>query len=115
VLVVGVMIPAGPGMVGTFQWFVVAGVALFVPEAQAHTAGTAYAYVLWAAQLGTQTVLGVVFLFSRHVSFTRLFSAPRDVEHELEVEEEEYRAAEQGAAAATAGDRRADAPRAHRA
>jgi uncharacterized membrane protein YbhN (UPF0104 family) len=43
ILVVGVMIPAGPGMVGTFQWFVVAGVSLFVPEAEAHTSGTAFA------------------------------------------------------------------------
>jgi uncharacterized protein (TIRG00374 family) len=92
VLVVGVMIPAGPGMVGTFQGAVVLGLGLFAPHEQVATSGVAYANVLWAAQLGFQAVLGVFFLFSRHIQLGRIFSAPHEVGEGLEVEEAEYRA-----------------------
>jgi len=88
-LVVGAMIPAGPGMVGTFQGAVVLGLALFAsPEAVA-TRGTAYANVLWAAQIGQQTALGMLFLFSRHVRFDRILAAPEAVSAELRAEEAE--------------------------
>ena len=103
-LVVGVMIPAGPGMVGTFQAATVIGLSLFVPRATVDVAGQAYANVLWATQLAFQTALGMVFLFSRHVSFARLFSAPREVEEELEAEEAEY-VADEGERAASASRR----------
>lgn len=94
VLVAGVMIPAGPGMVGTFQGAVALGLALFVPHAVVATRGLAYANVLWAAQIGVQTAVGVAFLFSRHVQVGRIFGAAGEVEAGLEAEEAEYRAAE---------------------
>jgi glycosyltransferase 2 family protein len=72
VLVVGVMIPAGPGMVGTFQGAVVAGLSLFLARDAVATSGTAYANVLWATQLGVQSALGTMFLFSRHIQRGRL-------------------------------------------
>ncbi len=92
VLVVGVMIPAGPGMVGTFQGAIVLGLALFAPREAVATRGTAFANVLWAAQLGQQTAVGLFFLFSRHIRLGRLVGAPADVGAELEAEESEYRA-----------------------
>jgi glycosyltransferase 2 family protein len=92
VLVVGVMIPAGPGMVGTFQGAVVLGLGLFAPHEKVATSGVAYANVLWAAQLGFQAVIGVFFLFSRHIQLGRILSAPHEVGEGLEVEEAEYRA-----------------------
>jgi uncharacterized membrane protein YbhN (UPF0104 family) len=92
-LIVGVMIPAGPGMVGTFQAATVIGLSLFVPRAVVDVHGQAYAHVLWATQLAQQTTLGIVFLFSRHVTLARLFAAPGEVEDELEAEEAEYEAA----------------------
>ena len=58
VLVVGVMIPAGPGMVGTFQAAVVLGLSLFVPTEAAAARGPAYANVLWAVQIGVQVAAG---------------------------------------------------------
>jgi uncharacterized protein (TIRG00374 family) len=91
VLVVGVMIPAGPGMVGTFQGAVVLGLALFAPKPLVATYGVAYANVLWATQIGQQVGLGLVFLFSRHIQLGRIMTAPREVEAGLEAEEEEYR------------------------
>jgi glycosyltransferase 2 family protein len=92
VLVVGVMIPAGPGMVGTFQGAIVLGLGLFAPAAQVATHGVAYANVLWAAQLGFQAAIGLFFLFSRHIQIARVFGAPSEVGDGLEVEEAEYRA-----------------------
>jgi uncharacterized protein (TIRG00374 family) len=97
ILVVGVMIPAGPGMVGTFQGAVVLGLSLFAPQALVATSGVAYANVLWATQMGQQVALGVPFLFSRHIQLGRLFAAPGAVEAGLEAEEDEYRAEEGGA------------------
>ena len=97
VLVVGVMIPAGPGMVGTFQGAVVLGLSLFVSHEAAVLRGLAYANVLWAVQLGFQTALGLAYLFSRHVQVGRLFAGPKDTGEELEAEEAEYRAEGDGA------------------
>ncbi|HET8540432.1 MAG TPA: lysylphosphatidylglycerol synthase transmembrane domain-containing protein [Anaeromyxobacter sp.] len=91
VLVVGIMIPAGPGMVGTFQGAIVVALALFAPREAVATRGTAYANVLWLANLAQVTGLGLFFLFSRHIRLGRLVEAPGEVGAELEAEESEYR------------------------
>lgn len=88
VLVVGVMIPAGPGMVGTFQAAVAGGLSLFTVGAGERA--FAFANVLWLVQLGQQTLLGVLFLFSRHIRLGRILEAPSEVEEELEEEELQY-------------------------
>ncbi len=87
VLVIGVMIPAGPGMVGTFQAFCQLGLAVFIgTAADAQARSAAYANVLWAAQFGQQVLLGLVFLFSRdlaadhhHVGFRELMHAEEEM------------------------------------
>ena len=90
-LVVGVMIPAGPGMVGTFQGAVVIGLGLFAARSVVATHGVAYANVLWASQLGFQVAVGLPFLFSRHIKLARLFGASEELSDGLEEEEAEYR------------------------
>jgi len=90
VLVVGVMIPAGPGMVGTFQAATMLGLSLFLTKEAVDTRGAAYANVLWATQLAQQTALGLFFLFSRHIRIANIMEAPEEVGEELEEEEEEY-------------------------
>jgi uncharacterized protein (TIRG00374 family) len=97
VLVVGVMIPAGPGMVGTFQGALVLGLTIFAPPEAVATRGTAYANVLWAVQLAQVTGVGLAFLFTRHIQMSRLLGAPRRVGAGLEEEEAEYRASGDGA------------------
>lgn len=92
VLVVGVMIPAGPGMVGTFQGAIVLGLGMFAPRAMVATHGVAYANVIWAAQMGFQTAIGVPYLFSRHIQLGRLFGASDELKDGLEAEGSEYRA-----------------------
>jgi len=97
VLVVGVMIPAGPGMVGTFQGAVVLGLSLFVSPEAAQARGPAYANVLWAVQIGLQVLAGLIFLPSSHVKVGRLFSGSVETSEELQEEEREYRAGGDGA------------------
>jgi uncharacterized protein (TIRG00374 family) len=92
VLVVGVMIPAGPGMVGTYQGAIVLGLSLFLPADALATRGVAYANVVWAAQLTQVTLVGLLFLPSRHVRLGRLLGAADELGADLEEEEAEYRA-----------------------
>ena len=71
--VVGVMVPAGPGMVGTMQFFTQAGLSLFVADGfSARAAG--YANTIWLLQFGFQVALGLVFLMVGHVSLKGLLS-----------------------------------------
>jgi uncharacterized membrane protein YbhN (UPF0104 family) len=76
--VVGVMIPAGPGMIGTVQLFTQIGLSLFFPEAfergspgAARAAG--FANTVWMLTFGVQVALGVVFMMLGHVSLRGLF------------------------------------------
>ena len=71
--VVGVMVPAGPGMVGTMQFFTQAGLSLFADGFSAR--GAAYANTIWILQFGEQVGLGLVFLLIGHVSLKGLFGA----------------------------------------
>src|SRR5712691_258586 len=69
--VVGVMVPAGPGMVGTMQFFTQAGLSLFVADGfSARAAG--FANTIWLLQLGEQVTLGLTFLLAGHVSLRGL-------------------------------------------
>ncbi|HET7785626.1 MAG TPA: lysylphosphatidylglycerol synthase transmembrane domain-containing protein [Myxococcales bacterium] len=83
--VVGVMVPAGPGMVGTLQFFTQAGLSLFPAAAvgadgfSAH--GAAFANTIWLLQFVVQVALGTVFLVAGHVSLKGLLGAvPADEE-----------------------------------
>jgi len=69
--VVGVMVPAGPGMVGTMQFFTQAGLSLFVADGfSARAAGLAN--TLWMLSFGQQVALGLIFLLAGHVSLRGL-------------------------------------------
>ncbi len=79
VLCVGLMIPAGPGMIGNFHWFIKLGLSLFVAEAMLGSSGVAYAILVHGIQLSQQVIFGVVCLFSGHISFRRVLAAPAGV------------------------------------
>ena len=103
VLVAGVMIPAGPGMVGTFQLACAFGLSLFVPEAVAHTRGVAWANVLWASPVGFQLLLGAIFIFSPHVKAARIFASPEGTAEALDDEEAEALERERQASSSASG------------
>lgn len=69
VVVVGIMIPAAPGMMGTFQWAVKFGLGLFLPAAVVNSSGLAYANVLWLTQTLQQVLLGILMMSWSAVSF----------------------------------------------
>jgi glycosyltransferase 2 family protein len=83
-LCVGLMIPAGPGMIGNFHYFVKLGISLFVGNEVLESAGVAYAILLHALQLFQQVLWGVPFLFLGHIKLSQLLLGPRGVEADLE-------------------------------
>jgi glycosyltransferase 2 family protein len=72
--VVGVMVPAGPGMVGTMQFFTQAGLSLFHPDGFSFR-GAALANTVWLLQFVEQVALGMAFLVAGHVSLKGLLGA----------------------------------------
>jgi hypothetical protein len=85
--VVGVMIPAGPGMIGTLQLFTQIGLSLFVAGAFARGSSAAaraagYANTVWILQFGVQVGLGLVFMLLGQVSLRGLFTRSADPERE---------------------------------
>ena len=73
ILVIGIMVPGGPGFTGPFEIAVkVALVDLFLLPAATNAS---YTIVLHGLQFGFQLIVGVAFLFSSHVSFVRLVDA----------------------------------------
>jgi uncharacterized protein (TIRG00374 family) len=72
VLVVGIMIPSAPGMIGTFQAAVKLGLSLFLPAALVNGKGVAYANVIWFSQTGQQIGLGIILMSIGHLSFKDL-------------------------------------------
>jgi glycosyltransferase 2 family protein len=80
VQVVGIMVPAGPGMIGTMQFFTQAGLSLFVPDAFAPRSDVAaraagFANTVWMFQFGVQVALGCIFMLLGHVSLRGLLLA----------------------------------------
>jgi len=69
VLIVGLMIPAGPASGGTFQYAAKVGLALFVSKEVVSSSGVAYANLLWLVQLTQIIGFGMIFLFLSHGSF----------------------------------------------
>jgi glycosyltransferase 2 family protein len=86
--VVGVMVPAGPGMIGTIQFFTQVGLSLFFPMAvpAAAVQAAAFANTVWILQFGQQVCLGLMFLLAGHVSLRGLLlrdaATPDDEEGE---------------------------------
>jgi uncharacterized protein (TIRG00374 family) len=72
--VVGVMVPAGPGMVGTMQFFTQAGLSLFDP-AGFSARGAGFANTVWLLQFVEQVTLGMIFLVAGPVSLKGLLRA----------------------------------------
>ncbi|MFL5365503.1 MAG: lysylphosphatidylglycerol synthase transmembrane domain-containing protein [Myxococcales bacterium] len=76
--VVGVMIPAGPGMIGTLQLFTQIALSLFVADAFSRNSpvaarAAAYANTTWMLQFGVQVGLGITFMLLGHVALRGLF------------------------------------------
>ncbi|MDR0965196.1 MAG: flippase-like domain-containing protein [Myxococcales bacterium] len=87
-LVIGVMIPAGPGMLGTFQGAIILGTELFFPGEAFKSAVFAYAWVVWAAQFGQQVLFGLYYVVRGRVSLSRLWQPAPEPDAEPKSEPE---------------------------
>ncbi len=65
ILVVGLMIPAGPGLAGNYELFALEALALFVPQGQVAVAGAAMVGAMHLVQFVVQVIPGFVCLWSR--------------------------------------------------
>lgn len=80
VICVGLMIPAGPGMIGNFHYFTKLGLSLFVSGEVLGSAGVAYAILMHALTLGQTLLFGLPFLFHPQISLRRILLAGRKLE-----------------------------------
>ena len=78
VLTVGVMIPAGPGMAGIFQYFTELGLKLFLPLSVVAVAGSAFSNVVWGMQFGQQVLFGLIFMALGHITPSQALHAGDD-------------------------------------
>jgi hypothetical protein len=76
-LVIGVMIPGGPGALGNFELFGRWGMLMFLPAALVDSTGVAYILILHVTQLVTQTLFALLFLGSGDASAAGTIDALR--------------------------------------
>lgn len=72
VLVVGIMVPAGPGFAGSFELAVKASFALLVLSDESRSMIVVFTIVLHVAQVGVQLLFGLLVLLTGEVDFAKL-------------------------------------------
>lgn len=78
IVCLGIMIPSGPGFVGTVQFFCVTGLALFaVPRSQA----LSFSIVYHASIFIPVTALGLIFFFIEGLSFAEIRKRSVSLQH----------------------------------
>lgn len=70
VLAIGILLPAGPGLFGSFQLAVSTGLKLYVADALVGEQGAAYVFLLYLTQAIVITVFGLVPLYKLDVSLS---------------------------------------------
>ncbi|MDQ3265557.1 MAG: flippase-like domain-containing protein [Myxococcota bacterium] len=101
-LVVGVMIPSAPGMVGTFQAGIKFGLGLFLPAAVVNAEGLAFANVVWLIQTSQQIGLGLLMMSLGHLSFSEIAGKLAEQKAEAKGGEDAARVEEAGPSKASA-------------
>ena len=78
VLAIGILLPAGPGMFGSFQTFVAAGLRLYVADSVVGDRGAAYIFLLYVCQSLFITAAGLVPLLALKLSIRDILSPPAE-------------------------------------
>lgn len=76
VLAIGILLPAGPGLFGTFQLGMLVGLKLYFAEEIVTAAGGVYIFLLYGIQLLGICLAGIVPLYAMHVRFSDLLRPP---------------------------------------
>lgn len=67
VLAMGILLPQGPGLFGSFQFFVYLALRMYFPDEQVRSHGVAYVFLLYACQFVFTTATGVGAMFVGHI------------------------------------------------
>ncbi len=70
VVIIGMLIPAGPAGAGTTQAALLVGLGVFFKDDVINSAGIAYSIALWVVQVAQQILFGLFFLIRSHRSFS---------------------------------------------
>lgn len=76
VLVVGIMVPAGPGYTGSFELAVKASFALLVLSPESRSQIVVFTLVLHVAQVAVQMLFGLAVLLTGEIDLSKLRKAP---------------------------------------
>lgn len=68
VLAMGILLPAGPGLFGTFQLAMYLALRMYFPEATVRSEGAAYVFLMYLCQFVFTTTAGVIPLWTEHIS-----------------------------------------------
>ncbi|HEY6879766.1 MAG TPA: lysylphosphatidylglycerol synthase transmembrane domain-containing protein [Polyangiales bacterium] len=82
VLALGILLPSGPGMFGSFQIAVSAALKLYFPESLVGAQGSVFVFLVYVLNALMMSAIGVIPLLRMHVRLTDLI-APRITESEL--------------------------------
>ena len=72
---IGIMIPAGPGFAGNFEYFAEGALSLYLPRSAMAQHGAGFILAAHATNAGWYLLTGLLALLSPHVSFTRIVDA----------------------------------------
>lgn len=70
VVIIGMLIPAGPAGAGTTQAALIVGMQVFFPDEVVRSSGVAFSIALWIVQVAQQILFGLFFMFRSHSSFS---------------------------------------------
>ncbi|MET0342326.1 MAG: lysylphosphatidylglycerol synthase transmembrane domain-containing protein [Polyangiales bacterium] len=82
VLALGILLPSGPGLFGSFQVAVSAALKLYFPEALVSTQGSVFVFLLYLLNAVLMVLIGVIPLMRMHIRLGALI-APRITDSEL--------------------------------
>jgi glycosyltransferase 2 family protein len=82
VLALGILLPSGPGLFGSFHVAVSAALKLYFPESLVGTQGSVFVFLLYALNAVLMIAIGVVPLMRMHIGLGQLI-APRIADSEL--------------------------------
>lgn len=68
VLAMGILLPAGPGLFGTFQLAMYLALRMYFPEAMVRNEGAAYVFLMYVCQFVFTTTAGVIPLVLEHIN-----------------------------------------------
>lgn len=70
VVIIGMLIPAGPAGAGTTQAALIVGMQVFFPDEIVNSSGVAFSIALWVVQVVQQILFGLFFMVRAHASFS---------------------------------------------